>query len=73
MLQEYDISSDLIKDFMCDNIQMKFLLNPGDKETVYDLECTSFEADSLVYFHLHFDSGTISDDTLSINRTDSSY
>ena len=73
MSQEYDISSELIKDFMCSNIQMKFLSNPGDKEKVYDLECTSFEADSLAYLHLHFDSGTISDDTLSINRTDNSY
>ena len=71
--QEYDISSELIKDFMCNNTEMKFLSNPGDKETGYNLDCTLFEADNLAYLHLHFDSGTISEETLSINRTDNSY
>ena len=52
---------------------MKFLSNPGDKETIYDLKCTSFEADSLAYLHLHFNSETSSEDTLLFNRTDNSY
>ena len=58
---------------MCNNTQMKFLSNPGEKETVYDLKCTSFEADSLTYLHLHFNNWTISEDTLLFNRTDNSY
>ena len=71
--QEYDISSELIKDFMCNNTEMKFLSNPGDKETGYNLDCTLFEADSLAYLHLHFDSETTSEGILSIKRTDKSY
>ena len=65
-----------MKAFLCDKVNMKFLTNPGDKETVYPLNCHFFLAETEAYLHLYFDNDLVPEgdsESLLINRTDTSY